>query len=89
MKKLISSVAALAIIATPAIATAKAATPATKTVTTKSGNTKATTTVTTKVTPTSTKGKAHARVKRHRKHHVAKASMKKAPAKKSTETTKG
>ena len=43
MKKLISSVAALAIIATPALAAQKASTSSTKTVTTKSGNTKATT----------------------------------------------
>jgi Ni/Co efflux regulator RcnB len=47
MKKLIGSVAALAIIATPAIAAQKASSGATKTVTTKSGTTKAKTTVTT------------------------------------------
>jgi Ni/Co efflux regulator RcnB len=87
MKKLIASVAAAALAATPVFAAPTAS--STKTVTTKTPTAKATTTVTTKVTPTSTKGKAHARVKRHRKHHVAKASMKKAPAKKSTETTKG
>ena len=87
MKKLIASVAAAALFATPVFAAPTAT--STKTVTTKTPTAKATTTVTTKVTPMSTKGKAHARVKRHRKHHVAKASMKKAPAKKSTETTKG
>ena len=41
-------------------------------------------TTTTKVTPASPKGQAHARVKRHTKHHVAKKTV----AKKSTETTK-
>ena len=54
MKKLISSVAALAIIATPAIAAQKTA-ASTKTVTTKSGNTKATTTVSTKGSTTTAK----------------------------------
>jgi hypothetical protein len=86
MTKLIASVAAAALFATPVFA---APTATTKTVTTKTPTAKATTTVTTKVTPTPTKGKAHARVKRHRKHHAAKASMKKAPAKKSSEPTKG
>ncbi|HEY4070627.1 MAG TPA: hypothetical protein VGM04_03610 [Sphingomicrobium sp.] len=82
MKRLISSLAALAILGTPAIAIAKAS-PSTKTVTTKSGNTKATTTVSTKgdsttakTTMTKTSGK--------KAHHSAKAktTSKKAPAKK-------
>ena len=52
MKKLIASVAAAALMATPAFA---AQTPSTKTVTTKSGSTKATTTVSTKGDTTTAK----------------------------------
>ena len=55
MKMLISSVAAIALIATPAVAAQKAAPTSTKTVTTKSGDSKATTTVSTKGNTTTAK----------------------------------
>lgn len=65
MKALLASIAAVALVASPALA---APTPSTKTVTTKSGKTKATTTVTTKgnTTTAQTKvtklsGKMHSR----------------------------
>ena len=64
MKRLIASVAALGLVASPAFA---GSTSTTKTMTTKAANAKATTTVTTKVTPVA--AKAHASMKRH--HRVS------------------
>jgi hypothetical protein len=62
MKKLMASIAALGLIASPAFA---ASSSTTKTMTTKAANARATTTVTTRVTPVAAKGTVHARVKRH------------------------
>ena len=88
MKVLIATFAALAIAASPAFAAPKAHTT-TKTITTKGADEKATTTVTTKVTPVAAKGATHAKAKMHRKHHVAKATTKKAaPMKKTTAMAK-
>ena len=87
MNKLISSAAALAILATPAIASAKTETPSTKTVTTKSGSTTATTTVSTKgntttakTTVTNTAAKGHSKNHRMAMKTAHKSSTKK-PAK--------
>ena len=104
MKALIGSLAALALMASPAVAAQKAATTSTKTVTTKSGNTKATTTVSTKGSTTTAKTTMSKAKKSHRmgrRHHAArctcshygKAKMhkkgaRKASAKKTATTTK-
>jgi hypothetical protein len=69
MKSAIASLAALGLIASPALAAPTAS--KTMTTTAKGGTAKATTTVTTKVTPTSGKAMAHAKVKTHRSHSKA------------------
>lgn len=80
MRNLIASVAAVGLLAGPAIAASS--TPA------KASSTK---TTTTKVTPTASKGKAHAKVKHHTTHSksaMAHAAHKPAPKSKSSDTTK-
>lgn len=89
MKQLIASVAALGIIASPAVAASTTKTT-TKTMTTKTAGAKATTTVTTKVTPTAAKGKSHAMAKHHSTHSkaaMAQAAHKPAPKAKTTKTS--
>jgi hypothetical protein len=91
MKKLISSVAALAIVATPAVAFAKAG-PSTKTVVTKSGSTKATTTVSTKGNTTTakttmTKGSGKAAHRSARRTHKMASAKKHSAAPKSAPST--
>jgi hypothetical protein len=98
MKALLGSIAAVALLATPAVAqttnkTAKS--PSTKTVTTKSADEKATTTVTTKgdtTTAKTTVHKRHHKAKRHHKmkrhHHAShKGAAKKSTSKSTTGTT--
>ena len=85
MNKLISSVAALAVIATPAMASAKAS-PSTKTVVTKSGSTKATTTVSTKGNTTTAKTTVTKASAKKTAHHSMKSKHKMASAKKPSST---
>lgn len=86
MKALIASLAALGLIATPALAQTKSSSTSgskkTETMVTKGPKATATTTVTTKVTPN--KSTKHASAKHHAKHHATKHAM----AHKTTKTTK-
>ena len=81
MKRIIFSLAALGLLASPALATTKKASASTKTVTTKSGNTNATTTVSTKGNTTTAKTTVTKTPPAHRKmasRHAKKAMKKSA-----------
>jgi hypothetical protein len=80
MTALLASIAALGLIASPALAATKKVSPSTKTVTTKSGNTKATTMVSTKGNTTTAKTTVTKTPAKHRKmaRNHAKKPVKKA-----------
>jgi len=90
MKQLIASVAAVGLIASPAIAAPAKSSTTTKTMTTRTPTAKATTTTTTKVTPVASKGTTHAAIKKHQSHSKAAVAhaQKKPAAKAKTDTTK-